>query len=249
MTFRIQKPVKESIADPDPSWKGLYKAGGISVALYIAIGIIAPAVLLLSSNYDASMDGIATLEYIAANKSWWITIQALTLGPSALAIVPFIALYAVLKHVNKSYAAIGVLLAIASEILFLAYFPVVNGLVYLSDKYVAATTTAQRTAFASAAEALVAQNNAYGPSEIVLAGGILIISLIMLKGVFHKGVAYLGIATFAAAIIGAALKPILAIAYLWWWALFMVWFAAVGWKLYRLGAGGLSESKASLETR
>ncbi len=219
----------------DPTWRSLYRAGGISVAIYIILGMIVPAVLLLSSSYDAGMDGIATLEYIASHKSWWIIIQALTLGPSVLAIIPFIALYVALKHVNKSYAAIGTVFAIASEVLFLAYFPVVNGLVYLSDQYVAASTATQRAAFASAAEALVAQNNAYGPSEIILVAGILILSIIMLKGVFHKSIAYLGMATFAAAIIGAALKPVLAIAYLWWWALFMVWFAAVGWKLYRLG--------------
>jgi len=60
-------------------------------------------------------------------------------------------------------------------------------------------------------------------------------SLVMPKGVFHKSVAYLGIATFAAAIIALALFPIIGLTYFWWWAVFAIWFIAVGWKLYRLG--------------
>jgi len=57
----------------------------------------------------------------------------------------------------------------------------------------------------------------------------------MLKGVFHKVIVYLGIVTCAAAVIGLALQPIVGIGYLWWWFFFMIWFMAVGWKLYRLG--------------
>jgi len=232
-------------AGPDPSWKGLYRAGGVSALLYVVLGMIVPAVLLLTSHYDASMGGAATLQFIASNRSWWIIIQALTLGPSVFAVVVFIALYMALKHLNKSYAAIGAAGAIISQVLFLAYFPIVMGLVYLSDQYVATTTEVQRVAFAAAAEGLVAQNNAFGPSETVFAVSILVISLVMLKGVFHKGVAYLGITTFAAAIIGGALKPILGIGYLWWWAFFMIWFIAIGWRLYRL-AGDNSVLRADL---
>lgn len=128
------------------------------------------------------------------------------------ATLQFIALYVALKHLNKSYAAIGAVAAIASQVLFLAYFPIVNGLLYLSDQYVATDT-----------------------------------DVVMLKGVFHKGVAYLGITTFIAAFIGGALKPIIGIGYLWWWALFMIWFIAVGWKLYRLGSSSLLEASASKE--
>ncbi|GEM_PF-2688692 len=32
---------------PDPSWKELYKAGGISALLYVAIAIILPAVMYM----------------------------------------------------------------------------------------------------------------------------------------------------------------------------------------------------------
>ncbi len=229
------RPSGETAAGSDPAWRDLYRAGAASVGLYVVLGMIAPAALFLTSDYDASMNGTAILEYIASHRSWWVAIQALTMGPSVFAIVAFLALGAALWRGSRSYTAIGATLAIAAEVLFLAYFPVVNGLVYLSDQYAAAASAERRSALATAAEALVAQNNALGPSETVLAVSVLILSLVMLKGVFHRGVAYLGVATFMAAIVGEALKPVLAIAYLWWWALFMIWFVAVGWKLYRLG--------------
>lgn len=57
----------------------------------------------------------------------------------------------------------------------------------------------------------------------------------MLKGVLPKSLAYLGIAAFVGAVVGWALQPVLGIAYLWWWFLFMILFVAVGWRLYRLG--------------
>jgi len=111
---------------------------------------------------------------------------------------------------------------------------------------VAATDT-QRVVFATAAESLIAMNNAFNPLYESLFGiSILILSLVMLKGLFHKSVAYLGIATCVAAFIALALWPIVGVAYFWWWLLFVIWFIAVGWKLYSLGSNSLPEANASL---
>ena len=83
-----------------------------------------------------------------------------------------------------------------------------GGLVYLSDNYMAATTDAQRIAFATAAEWAIAVNNAVSAAGIdplltACAIGVLVISLVMLKGIFPKGVAYFGIVTGALGIISA----------------------------------------------
>jgi predicted Zn-dependent protease len=77
--------------------------------------------------------------------------------------VVFLALYMALKHVNKSLAAIAALIAIASEVTA----PAVNSspqslnaaLILLSNQYAAATADAQRLAFATAAESLIATTN------------------------------------------------------------------------------------------
>jgi hypothetical protein len=65
--------------------------------------------------------------------------------------------------------------------------------------------------------------------------GILIISLVMLKGVFHKGIAYVGIITGALGIMSEALRPVLGAGYAVYGILSLIWLIAVGWKLYRLG--------------
>jgi len=111
-----------------------------------------------------------------------------------------------------------------------------GGLVYLSDHYVAATTAAQRAAFATAAESLIAVSNAVNAAGILTAISMLILSLVMLKGVFHKGVAYLGIVTGALGIVSEAFRDILGPGYYVYGLLLPIWFLAVGWKLSRLGS-------------
>jgi len=235
MTAITQQAMEKTVVDPDPSWRGLYRAGGVSAILYALLAVIVPAVQVLTVQYDFKMDGPTLLQFIAAHRLWWMTLQTLVLGTSLLAIISFVALFVALKPLNKSYAAIGAIIAVTCQLLFMAYYPILLGLVYLSDQYVAAMGT-QRVILETAAESLIAQNNAFNPLYESLFGiSILILSLVMLKGIFHKSIAYLGIATCVAAFIGLALWPIVGVAYFWWWLLFLVWFIAVGWKLYRLG--------------
>jgi hypothetical protein len=222
----------------DPTWKGLYKVGGISAILYIVLALAVPTVQVLTMKYfslTADYGGAEFLQFIAENRLWWLILQTVVLGTSILAIVSFVALFVALKHVDKSYAALGAVVAVTCQILFLAYYPVLLGTIYLSDKFVAAPIS-QQAVYATAAEGLMAINNAFNPLYESLFGvSILIFSLVMLKGVFHKSIGYLGVVTCAAAWIGLALWPVLNVAYLWWWVFFMIWFTAVGWKLYQLG--------------
>jgi hypothetical protein len=165
--------------------------------------------------------------------------QVLWLAPSVFAAVIFLALFHALKHLNKSYAALGALAGIVSWALGLA-IPTTGGgapvLVYLSDQYLAATTAAQHTAFATAAEVFLAENNITSAVGILAPVGILITSLVMLKGVFPKGVAYLGIVTGVLGIVSEALRPIIGPGYFVYGLLLPTWFLAVGWTLYRLGS-------------
>lgn len=227
----------EAAVSPDPSWNGLYRAGGISAAFFVALIIVA-LVLEVTTPPQPRAGGAATLDYIAAHRKVYILKQALWLGPSAFAMVVFLSLYVALKGVNKSYAAIGAVVGVMSWGLTLAW-PATGGgapsLVYLSDQYMAATTEEQRAAFAAAAEGFIAQNVIPTPPGILNPVGILILSLVMFRGVFHKGVAYVGIATGAIGTVSEALRPVLGAGYLGYGILLPIWFIAVGWKLYRLG--------------
>jgi hypothetical protein len=242
-TMSVGKSSGEAVTGPDPSWRGLYRAGGVSAVLFVVLTFAVPIVLGFITPLPPSAggaatlaSGVTTLQYIASHRSVFILNQVLFFGPGILAIVAFLALYMALKHLNKSYAAIGAVVAITSQVLYLFTFSIVFGLVYLSDLYVAATTAAQRTALATTADGLIAQYNTVSAAGILFNIGILIISLVMLKGVFHKGVAYLGIVTGVLGIISEALRPILGVGYAVYGVLFLIWLIAVGWKLYRLGS-------------
>ena len=236
-TLQVGRSPEETEASPDPSWRGLYRAGGVSATLFV-VPVLVAIVLVVVAPPPVNADGAATLQYVASHKVLYVIEQILWLAPSAFALVVFLALYQALKHLNKSYAALGALAGIVSWALTLA-IPTTGGgapiLVYLSDHYMAAATAAQHTAFATAAEVFIAENNITGAVGILTPVGMLILSLVMLKGVFPKGIAYLGIVTGALGIVSEALRPILGPGYFVYGLLLPIWFLAVGWKLYRLG--------------
>lgn len=233
---RAEAPREASARGPDPSWATLYRAGGIA-ALLATLAYIVAVVVEFSVTAAPTSGGAATLAYIAAHRSIYILQQVLWLAPSVLLIVVFLALYVAIKDLNKSWAAIGGVLAVASWAVTLAY-PATGGgapaLVYLSDQYTAATTEARRAAFAAAAEAFIAMNYVATVMGVLEAIGILIVSLVMLRGTFSRGIVYLGIATGAVGIVCEGLKPLLGIGYVAYGLLLFVWLAAIGWMLYHL---------------
>jgi Domain of unknown function (DUF4386) len=235
-TLQVRRSPPETEAAPDPSWRGLYRAGGISAVLFV-VPILLAIVLIVIAPPPLSADGATTLQYVASHKILYLTEQVLWLAPSVFALVVFLALFQALKHLNKSYAALGALAGIISWALGLA-IPTTGGgapvLVYLSDHYMTATTAAQHTAFATAAEVFIAENNITYAAGILAPVGILIFSLVMLRGVFPKGIAYLGIATGVLGLVSEALRPIIGPGYYVYGLLLPTWFLVVGWKLYRL---------------
>lgn len=228
---------------PDPAWRDLYLTGSVSAILFVVLNVMAIAFDLTAP--PPVSGGAATLEFIAGHRTVYILEQYLWLVPGVFAAVVFLALYPTLKHLSRSYAALGALIGGVAWTLTLAIPTTSRGapaLVYLSDRYAAATTGAERAVFASAAEALVAQNNTPTVAGILAPVGILIVSLVMSKGVFHRGIAYLGIATGAIGITSEVLRYVLPAGYAIYGLLMFAWFIAVGWRLYTL-AGDSKEEK------
>ena len=156
-TLTIVKPSIEGADGTDPSWSDLFRAGGIAAILFAFLSI-ADAVVVFILPPLPSSGGAATLEYIIANRPGYIIFQALLVGPVGLTLITFPALYIALRHLNRSCAAIGSVIGVASVVLCLVPFSCVDGLVHLSYQY-AGATDAQQATFISAAEALLAQNN------------------------------------------------------------------------------------------
>lgn len=237
-TLQRARSLVEAQATPDPSWRSLYRAGGISAALFV-VSLLVAIVIITIAPPPLNADGATTLQYIASHKVLYIIEQVLWLAPSIFGAVVFLALFQALKHLNKSYAALGALAGSVSLVLGLA-IPTTGGgapvLVYLSDQYMAATTVAQHMAFSTAAEVFIAQNTITSASGILAPVGILILSLVMLRGVFPKGVAYLGIVAGVVGIASEALRPLIDSGYYVYGLLLPTWFLVVGWKLYQLAS-------------
>ena len=87
---------------------------------------------------------------------------------------------------------------------------------------------------AGTAEAVVAENNTPAVVGILSALGILLISVVMLKGVLPRALAWLGIATGGLGVIAEVLRHAVPEFYLGYGLLLWVWFVAVGIALVRL---------------
>src|SRR5450759_423008 len=226
-----------AIAGPDPSWRLLYRVGGVSAGIFVAM-IVVGVVIAIATPAPPTAGGTATLSYIAAHRTLYIVEQQLWLVPGVFAMVTYLALYPALKHLDRSLAALGAAVGGSAWALTLAIPTTTTGapaLVYLSDQFIATADPARRAAFTTAAEALIAQNRTtvvVGPLTTV---GLLIVSIVMLKGVFPKAVAYLGIAVGVLGIASEALRFVTEGLYGVYGVLLPVWMGAVGWMLYRLG--------------
>lgn len=221
----------------NPRLGKLLEFGGICAFLYILFAILVPLVLVAVTGYDFELRGRELLTFIGAHRVWWAVVQGLVLGSSVFLLVTLAALVVVTYPLSPTLSVVGGLFGLTSQVLFLAYFPVVNGLGYLSGQYGGAASPEYRAALEGGAEALIAMNNAYGPSDALIALGAFFFSLAMLRGGFSRLLAYLGIATLLVSVGGAFLKPVVGAAYLWWWLLFTIWLAWVGFDLWRLGRG------------
>lgn len=239
------------IQGADPQWRELYRIGGVSAWVFVAMVVVA-IVLVVATPLAPNQGGAATLDFIAAHRVTYILEQQLWLVPGAFAMVTYLALYPALKDVNRSLAALGSAVGGVAWALTLALPTTTTGapaLVYLSDQYAATTDPVARAGLATAAEALIAQNRttvAIGPLTTI---ALLITSVVMLGGVFPRAVAYLGIITGLLGIAAEALRMIFEGFYVVYGVLLPIWMAAVGWNLYRLGRGDRPADDAVLSPR
>ncbi|MEQ8403133.1 MAG: hypothetical protein RIE24_21485 [Silicimonas sp.] len=221
-------------ADRTRAARRLYAIAAVSIVLFFLTGFVGPQALLQAVDYDTELAGRELIEFIGQHRVWWFALQNLTMGSMVFLIVPLIALWPALRHGDAAVAAVGIVLAVSCQVLFMAYFPVVNGLLWIADRYAEATDPDLRVALIGGAEALVAMNNAYGTSDGIFAASVGIIAHAMRRSVFSGWVIAVGYATGVVGVLAAFLKPALGIHYLWWWVLLIVWLVGVGLAFWRM---------------
>jgi len=228
------------VHEPDASWRDLYRIGG-GGGIFIVVPYLAAMLVIMMAPPPLKASGAETLEYVAAHKWLYGVEQVLWIAPGVLAMVVFLALTAALWPVNKSAAAIAGTIGTTAWALTLA-LPTSGGgsllLLDLADRYQAAGTATQRDAYATLTEGLIAENNTPGLVGLLTTIGILLISLVMIKGGVPRWVAYLGITTGAVGTVSEALRPLLGAGYTVYGILLLAWFLAVGVTLRRLARSG-----------
>jgi hypothetical protein len=88
-TLQIGRSPAEAKASPDPLWRGLYRAGGVSAALFVVL-VLVPLVLIFTTPQPPVSGGAATLEYIASHKPIYLIELVSFVGLSIPAMVVFL---------------------------------------------------------------------------------------------------------------------------------------------------------------
>lgn len=229
-----------STAPPTPAadgvtWRRFYLWAGVSSVLFVVLLVVALVLDFVAP--PPVHGGAATLEFIARNKEIYIAEQLLWVLPNMLPVLVFVALFLALAPLDKSLALLATVIGGLSWALILAVPVTSRGslvLVYLSDRYTGEGDDAARLRYATAAEAIVAENNTPAVVGVLSALGILLISVVMLKGVLPGALAWLGIATGGLGVVAEALRHAVPEFYWGYGVLMWVWFVAVGVALIRL---------------
>jgi hypothetical protein len=220
---------------PDPANAGLLRAGGVS-ALLLGAGYLIIFPLYASVGAPPSGGGELWLRYLEGKTTTWWAILWLSVVTDLLFMPVGLALFAALKHVNRS----AMLLATSLMLLFVALDLSVTwshyaSLLTLSERYAVAATDRERAIYIVAAEyasAVLASRLIIVYAIGVLSSGILLVGLVMLRGVFNRVSAYLALAT-----------GVLGIASLAGWGVAIIlnavcatlWLLFAGVRLWRLG--------------
>ncbi|MFF2347359.1 DUF4386 family protein [Pseudarthrobacter sp. NPDC058119] len=219
-------------------WAFLYLVAGASSILLVFLLIAALVLDFLAP--PPVHGGAATLGFIASNKAGYIAEQILWILPNVLPVLVFTALFVALVAVRRSLPLIALIFGALPWALLLAV-PVSSrgslNLVYLSDRFMAAGSEDERRTYATAAEAIIAENNTPAIAGVLSALGILLMGLAMLRSgqaVFPRYLAWTGIATGALGVASEVLRYAAPSFYWGYGILLWVWFVATGIALIRL---------------
>jgi len=219
----------------DPADAPLLRVGGVS-ALLVGLGYLVIFPLYAKVGAPPSGGGELWLHYLAGKTTIWWAILWLSVVTDLLFVPVGLALFASLKHMNRS----AMLVATTCVMLFVAMDLSITwshyaSLLTLSERYAAAATDRERATYIAAAEyasAIFGSRLFIVYAIGVLSSGILLVGVVMLRGVFNRVPAYLALAT-----------GILGIASLSGWGVAIIlnavcatlWLLFTGAGLWRLG--------------
>ena len=217
----------------DPSWRGVYKASGLS--LFAGGAII---VVFLLSVFIMQVPLPDTPQVFLENPMPPVILYSLAALGEFLLMPGVLGLYLSLKDVKKTHMLIGTAVWLAAIPMFLVSRGQIISLLPISASYTATTSEIMKAAYVASVELAIDAANIYVAMALALLGvGFVIIGRVMLKGVFGKGTGYLVIVAGILILLGTCgvVLEVLAILTLFGLVLTAVWQIVVGAKLYKLG--------------
>ena len=198
------------IETSDSDWKPLYKVGGISALIVVAL-IPIQGLLFMGWPPPGFLPSISNVSdwFALFQQNWFMGLLQLDLLLTIDYLITgllFLSLYVALKRTNPSLTALGLVLGLVGVAGYIASNPAF-AMLSLSGQYGSATTEAQKSMFLAAGQALLAmyQGSPFFVSFVLLAVSPLIFSIVMLRSkLFSKTTAYMGIlGSVIALVIGA----------------------------------------------
>jgi hypothetical protein len=176
-------------------WNGLYKLGGATALLAVALPLAEIGITFLPGVARASQTTTVVEWFALFQNNWFLGLRnlgLLNIIGTALLTPTFLAIYAALREDSEAYAAFGAILFFVGMAVYLANsraFPMLS----LSSQYASATTDGQRSLLIGAGQAMLAEGQ-NRPGILLMEFAGLIVSAVMLGGkVFSKATAYAGI--------------------------------------------------------
>lgn len=222
-------------------WQSLYKICAASTLVLLAYCLGTMFIMVMTGGQPATME--ETFAMLQENRLvGLLRLDLLTVFVMPLYYLLFLGFLFALWRTNCMYTILAAFMVFAGLTLFLAA-PSVFSYAFLSDRYAAALSDAQRAQILAAGEAILASDIWHGTSAIVggllMQGGAVLISIIMLRGnAFGKAAAIVGIVTHGldlAHILAGFIAPEIGV-FLMATAgpIYLVWFPLVARGFFRL---------------
>jgi len=222
------------------AWKGLFRIAGVALAL-AGLLYLALLVILVSAG-GTPVSPVEFLRRLAAAPRVTQSVGVVFLVGELCLLGAFPALYLALMRVNRVWSLIGTACAFVALMFDLFSGLLVSALPGLASALISAPRATQPTYEVLGEMVYRYLYQAETPLHVALVSlGILICSLVMLKGRFNKPTAFLGIVLGGAGV-GGGLLGFVPVALLW-----SLWFLATGIQLFRLGLPLSGQSSSAKE--
>lgn len=176
----------------DPHWNSLYRAGGVTALILVAIPLVQLVVFAVA---PPPVEGSAAEWFAIFQENAIIGLlgfEILLVVYSLLSVVLSLALFVALRPAASSLSALFLASSLIGAIAFVAARPAFE-MLYLSNQYAAAATEAQKAIYLGAGEAMVAafHGTAFWVSYILGSVTGFLVGAAMLRGkVFSRATAY-----------------------------------------------------------